>query len=80
MEHGMLISEYYKDDDDGGVAKIYQITEDNDTSYYSIAFFNKHKVMIATEDFRNKSLRYVEDAAENWTIGIKQVLASGVIC
>ena len=25
------------------------------------------------EDFPNKSLRYVEDAAENWALGIKKL-------
>ena len=25
------------------------------------------------EDFRGKAMRYVEDAAENWALGIKQI-------
>lgn len=67
------MSEYYKDD--GGIAKIYRvITEmDGDHSYYSITYKDKDGVRLATEDFKYKALNYVEDAAENWTLGIKEI-------
>jgi hypothetical protein len=73
MNNQKLISEYYKED--GSVAKIYRvITEmDGDHSYFSITFKDEHGKRIATEDYPFKSLHYVEDAAENWTLGIKEL-------
>ena len=73
MNNQKLISEYYREDK--AVAKIYRvITEmDGDHSYYSITYKDKDGVRLGTEDFKFKALRYVEDAAENWTLGIKEV-------
>ena len=70
MESGDLISTYFKDD--GGIAKVYRISE-KEHSYYSIAYFNSRNVMICEEEFKDNSLSYVEDAAENWTLGIKKL-------
>ena len=36
---------------------------------YHIDFYNEHG-FISRKIFENKSLRYVEDAAENWCLGI----------
>lgn len=71
MNNQKLISEYYRED--RAVAKIYRvITEmDGDHSYYSITYKDKDGFRLGTEDFPFKSLQYVEDAAENWTLGIK---------
>ena len=66
MEHGELITTYFKDD--GSKAKVYRI-HDDERSYYSIAYFNSKDVMVANEDFPNKSLTYTEDIAEDWTLG-----------
>ena len=67
MEHGALISTYFKDD--GSRAKVYRITK-GEHSFYSIAFFNSKDVMIKNEDFPlYQSLEYVEAEAENWTLG-----------
>jgi|TARA_B100000929_G_C15321213_1_gene357346 hypothetical protein len=76
MENRKLMSEYYKPD--GGVAKIYQVVNNLDErdAYYSITYKDKDGVRIGIEDFPYKSINYVEDAAENWTLGIKQVLFS----
>jgi hypothetical protein len=73
MNNTKLISEYYKDD--GSVAKVYRIITqmDGDHSFYSITFKDKDGKRKVTEDFPFKSLRYVEDAAENFTLGIKEV-------
>jgi len=68
MEHGNLISTYFKDD--GSRAKVYRITK-GQTSFYSIAFFNSRDVMIKNEDFPlYESLDYVEAEAENWALGV----------
>ena len=77
MNNQKLISEYYHPD--GGVAKIYRVMTamDGDHSFFSITFKDSNGVRIATEDFPYKSLHYVQDAAENWTLGIKQLLTEG---
>jgi hypothetical protein len=66
-----LMSEHYKDD--GSVAKIYQVVTgmDGEHSFFSITFKDPHGNRIMREDFPYKALHYVEDAAENWTKGIK---------
>ena len=74
MNHRKLMGEYYKDD--GGVAKVYQVINamDGEHSFFSITYKDATGSRIQTEDFPYKSLRFVEDAAENWTLGIKQLL------
>jgi len=71
MNHRKLISEYYKDD--GSVAKVYQVINgrDGEHSFFSITYKDTTGTRITNEDFKFNSLRYVEDAAENWALGIK---------
>jgi hypothetical protein len=38
-----------------------------------IKFYNPDNDKMKIEEFRGKSLGYVEDAAENWALGIKKV-------
>jgi len=38
-----------------------------------INYFDDTGKQFFSEDYPNKSLRYVEDAAENWALGIKQL-------
>ena len=75
MNHRKLMSEYYKDD--GGGAKIYQVINamDGEHSFFSITYKDATGTRITNEDFKFKSLRFVEDAAENWTLGINQLLS-----
>ncbi len=77
MNHRKLMGEYYKDD--GSVAKLYQIINgmDGEHSFFSITYKDPMGVRLADEDFKFKSLSYVEDAAENWQRGIKQLLTEG---
>ena len=42
-----------------------------------IKFYNADNDKMKIEEFRGKSLGYVEDAAENWALGIKKV--SGIL-
>ena len=65
------MSEHYKQD--GGVAKIYQVVTgmDGEHSFFSITFKDPDGNRIMREDFPYKALCYVEDAATNWTKGIK---------
>lgn len=43
-----------------------------DESLY-IKYFNEGGVVFFTEDFPNKSMHYVQDAADNWAVGIKKL-------
>ncbi len=65
------MSEYYKED--GSVAKVYQVVTgmDGERSFFSITYKDTNGVRLMQEDFPYKALGYVEDAAENWTLGIK---------
>ena len=38
-----------------------------------VDYFDDRGKKFFTEDFPNKSIRYVEDAAENWALGIKKL-------
>ena len=40
---------------------------------FYIKYFDNNNKRFFTEDFEGKSLRYVEDAAENWALGIKHL-------
>jgi len=42
--------------------------------FFSITYKDPHGNRIMQEDFPFKALNYVEDAAENWTKGIKLLL------
>jgi hypothetical protein len=42
-------------------------------SFY-IKYFDNNGKRFFTEDFEGKALRYVQDAAENWAAGIKQLV------
>jgi len=46
--------------------------DNKDESLY-IKYFNEGGVVFFTEEFPNKSMHYVEDAAENWANGIKKL-------
>lgn len=49
-----------------------EVKQDGDT--YSIDYFDANGNFIINEQFAGKSLRYVEDAAENWALGVKTLL------
>jgi hypothetical protein len=38
-----------------------------------IEYYDQNGNMFHTEHFPGRSIHYVEDAAENWTLGIKQL-------
>jgi len=59
----VLISEYFKDD--GTVAKVFKDEEN------WIEYVDKNGERITFETFPGKSIHYVEDAAENYALGIK---------
>ena len=67
---GKKLSTFWKDDE----SQFCEIHVDFKEEYFYIKYFNKDAAArFHTEEFRGKSLRYVEDAAENWALGIKQI-------
>ena len=67
---GKHLSTYYKDDQ----SEYCEIHIDFKEELLYIKYFKKDAaIWYHTEEFPNKSIRYVEDAAENWALGIKQI-------
>ena len=66
----MLISKYYKDD--GTVAEVHTNQVDPEKVYNYIVYKDKNGI-IGKEVFHDKSIHYVEDAAENYALGIKEM-------
>jgi len=63
----MLISEYYKAD--GKQANVY-MTKGNEPF---IVYFDEGGQIFDSEKFPGKSMNYVQDAAENYSLGIKEL-------
>ena len=66
----MLISKYYKDD--GTVAEVHNNQIDEDKVYNYIVYKDENGI-IGKEVFQGKSISYVEDAAENYALGITEL-------
>ena len=66
----MLISKYYKDD--GTVAEVHNNQIEPSKVYNYIVYKNKDGIF-HKEVFHDKSVHYVEDAAENYALGIKEL-------
>lgn len=64
------ISTFYEDPPGSGRAEVWMDYKD-DVAY--IEYYDDQGKLFFTEDFPNNSIRYAEDAAENWAIGIKQL-------
>lgn len=62
-----LISTFYKENISNKARA--EVVEDNDD--FVIHYYNAQGDLFRMENFSGKSLHYVEDAAENWTRGIK---------
>jgi len=66
---GKKISTYYSDLDRG----FCEIHVDFKEELIYIKYYDDNGKKFFTEEFHNKSMRYVEDAAENWALGIKKL-------
>lgn len=67
---GKKLSTYWKDDQ----SEYCEIHIDLKEELLYIKYYKKDAAArFHTEEFRGKSLRYVEDAAENWALGIKKI-------
>jgi hypothetical protein len=65
-----LISTYYAGNGDEGKAEVHKNMEEG-TCF--IRYYDSNGIRFFTEEFPGKSLYYVEDAAENWALGIKKL-------
>ena len=63
-----VISTYYSDEQQGARAEVVKQPDS-----YQIKYYDPMGDLFFTEDFAGKSVHYVEDAAENWALGIKQL-------
>jgi hypothetical protein len=66
---GKHLSTYYSDDEKG-YCEIHFSFKD-EMAY--IKYYDENNKQFFLEEFPDKSLRYVEDAAENWALGIKSL-------
>lgn len=66
---GKKISTFYTDDETGYCEVHINYKEE----MFYIKYFDDQNKCFFVEDFPGKSMRYVEDAAENWTLGIKKL-------
>ena len=67
---GRKLSKYTADPPARGYCEIHF---DFKEEHAYIKYFNDDNTHYFTEQFPNKSIRYVEDAAENWCTGIKKL-------
>lgn len=63
------LSTYYSDHGKGYAEIHFNFKEE--IAY--IRYYTDEGKLFFTEDYPTKSLRYVEDAAENWALGIKKL-------
>jgi hypothetical protein len=61
----IVISEYYNKDNQSKAVVV------KNRNGYSIEYYGMNGLIFHTEKFEGHSLHYVENAAENWTLGIK---------
>lgn len=67
---GRHLSTYYADPPNKGYCEVHFNFKEE---YAYIKYFDENEQYYHTEDFIGKSLRYVNDAAENWALGIKKL-------
>lgn len=66
---GKKISTYYSDIDRGYC----EVHVDYKEEMFYIKYYDDNGKKFFTEEFTKNTLRYVEDAAENWALGIKKL-------
>ena len=64
------LSTYYANGTSGSYAEVH-FNFKEEVAY--IDYFDKNGKVFFHEEFPNRSVRYVEDAAENWALGIKKL-------
>ncbi len=66
---GKCLSTFYAESNKGKAEVHMNYKEE----YAHIEYFDSNDKRFFIEEFPNKTLRYVEDAAENWSLGIKKL-------
>ena len=69
LDMGREITTHYADDNKGKAVVCMDFKEE--IAY--IKYYDENDQFFFKEEFPNKSIRYVEDAAENWALGIKKL-------
>jgi hypothetical protein len=64
------LSTYYADDDSGSYVEVHYNFKDE---LAFLEYFNVDGKKFFHEEFPNNTIRYAEDAAENWALGIKKI-------
>ncbi len=64
----MLISTYFKENANAARA---EVMKNEAGDYYYIDYYDAGGNKVFTETFPGKSIHFVEDAAENWALGVK---------
>ncbi len=59
---------YYSDEPPTGYCKVWYNAKEE---LFGIDWFNEDDQKIASEEYPNKSMHFVESAAENWSHGVK---------
>lgn len=67
---GKKLSTYYSDQIEGQYCEVH--VDYKDERFY-IKYFDELGNLMQKELFPSNSLRYVEDAAENWALGLKKL-------
>jgi|TARA_R110000764_G_scaffold91388_3_gene174463 hypothetical protein len=67
---GKKISTYYSDDIEGQFCEVHV---DYKEERFYVKYFDEAGNVMQVEHFPDKALRYVENAAENWALGIKKL-------
>lgn len=63
-----VISTYFSENTQGARAEVIR-----DSEYYKIRYYDMNGNVLMTEHHEGKSLHWVESAAENWALGIKNL-------
>jgi len=66
------ISVFYADADEENKGRAV-VGHDTFNEMFIIDYYDNKGRHFFNEEFPNRSLQYVEDAAENWTLGIKKL-------
>lgn len=70
---GRKLHTYYAEPEGRGYCEVHF---DFKEEYAYIKYFDEHGIVFYVEDFKDKSLTYVESAAENWALGHKKLEGS----
>jgi hypothetical protein len=63
------IATYHAEDNKGRCDVMLDLKDE----MFFIEYYDNNGKMFFTEEFPNKSIHYVQDAAENWSVGIKKL-------